>query len=134
MKKIFTAFLDFIISLKVSLFVLGLFVILGTIEGVLEEYLDKRNNEAGDGENQSENQKISFWTKRRVLIFNYKLWRVLIILIILSVSFLSLIKVIIDIISGGLDSIDWRYVVLIPAFKIYKTFTKGMRRRSKRHD
>ena len=116
--------------MKVSLFVLGIAATLGAIEGVLEEYLkfmDKRNSEAPVDENQSEEQQpTSFWTKQRILRFNYKCWRLLVIIIILTVSFLSLLNVIMAIMNGGLGSIDWKYVVLMPSFKIYKAFTKVM--------
>ncbi|UZN01243.1 hypothetical protein OL548_34390 (plasmid) [Lysinibacillus sp. MHQ-1] len=48
------------------------------------------------------------------------------ILIILSISFVSSIKVILAIMNVGVGGINWNFLILIPSFKIYKAFTKVM--------
>ncbi|MGE7843655.1 hypothetical protein ACQKNX_23100 [Lysinibacillus sp. NPDC093712] len=117
--------------MKASLIVLGFIVILGAIEGVLEEYLkymDEKKEEESTIEEERANPLLSstFWSKQRIVRFIYKFARMIVILIILSISFIALLKTILDFMNGGLGDINWNYVVLMPSFKIYKAFTKVM--------
>lgn len=117
--------------MKVSLFVLGVMVFLGLTEGVLEEYLKfvdiKKLEESAAEDDQSDPlQPLTFWSKQRFVRFIFKLSRMLVILIILSISIVASLKVILAIMYGGVDSINWNYVVLMPSFKMYKAFTKVM--------
>lgn len=126
------AIFDFILSVRPSLYVIGSIVILGALEGVLEEYFkfkDKRILEvaAATEDDQSNPQSTStFWSKQRIVRFIFKLSRMLIILIILSISFISTLKVILVIMDGGVASMNWNDVLLMPSFKLYKAFTKVM--------
>jgi len=117
--------------MKASLFVLGFIVILGAVEGVLEEYfkfVDEKIKEKAAAEDEQSNphQPSTFWSKQRVVRFIFKLSRMLVILIILTISIVASLKVILAIMYGGVDSINWNYVVLMPSFKMYKAFTKVM--------
>ncbi len=128
---IFATIFDVFVSMKVSLFVLGIIIVLGSVEGVLLEYLKfvdtKKLEESAAEEDQSNPlQPLTFWSKQRIVRFIFKLTRMLVILIILSISFVASLKVILAIMYGGVGSIDWNYVVLMPSFKMYKAFTKVM--------
>ncbi|MEB2280159.1 hypothetical protein LAV73_09135 [Lysinibacillus xylanilyticus] len=128
---VFIAIYDALISFKPSMFALGIVVIIGALEGVLEEYLkfvDKKIFEetATIDEQPDSLQPPTFWSKHLIVRFIFKLSRMLIILIILSIACFSSLKVIMAIMDGGFGSINWNYVVLMPLFKIYKAFTKVM--------
>lgn len=124
--------IDTLISMKFSLFYLGIVIFLGTVEGVLTEYFKfVAKNEGLDvatveDEQPNPIQPTTFWTKHRKKRFIFKLSRMLVILIILSISFVSSIKVILAIMNVGVDGINWNFLMLIPSFKIYKAFTKVM--------
>lgn len=124
--------IDTLISLKFSLFYLGIVIFLGTVEGILTEYfkfLDKNEglDEATvEDEESNPTQQTIFWTRHRKKRFIFKLSRMLVILIILTISFVSSIKVILAIMNVGVDGINWNILILIPSFKIYKAFTKVM--------
>lgn len=124
--------IDSLISLKFSLFYLGIVIFLGTVEGILTEYfkfLDKNEglDEATvEDEESNPTQQTIFWTRHRKKRFIFKLSRMLVILIILTISFVSSIKVILAIMNVGVDGINWNILILIPSFKIYKAFTKVM--------
>lgn len=126
------AIFDFILSVMPALYVIGSIVTLGALEGVVEEYfkfMDTRILEvaATTEDDQSNPQSPStFWSKQRIVRFIFKLSRMLMILIILSISFISTLKVILAIMDGGVASINWNYVLLMPLFKMYKAFTKVM--------
>ncbi|MFJ7890463.1 hypothetical protein ACIQYL_20585 [Lysinibacillus xylanilyticus] len=120
-----------LLSIKASLFLLGFIVILGAVEGVIKEYfklVDKKNLEEAAVEDGQLNphQPSTFWSKQRLIRFIFKLSRMLVILIILLIAFVSSIKVILAIYYGGVGSINWNYVVLMPSFQIYKAFSKVM--------
>lgn len=124
--------IDTLISLKFSLFYLGIVIFLGTVEGILTEYfkfLDKNEglDEATvEDEESNPTQQTIFWIRHRKKRFIFKLSRMLVILIILTISFVSSIKVILAIMNVGVDGINWNILILIPSFKIYKAFTKVM--------
>ncbi len=124
--------IDTLISLQFSLFYLGIVIFLGTVEGILTEYfkfLDKNEglDEATvEDEESNPTQQTIFWTRHRKKRFIFKLSRMLVILIILTISFVSSIKVILAIMNVGVDGINWNILILIPSFKIYKAFTKVM--------
>ncbi|MGE7988782.1 hypothetical protein [Lysinibacillus fusiformis] len=124
--------IDTLISMKFSLFYLGIVIFLGTVEGVLTEYfkfVDKNEGlDVATVENEQPNsiQPTTFWTKHRKKRFIFKLSRMLVILIILSISFVSSIKVILAIMNVGAGGTNWNFLILIPSFKIYKAFTKVM--------
>lgn len=124
--------IDTLISLKFSLFYLGIVIFLGTVEGILTEYfkfLDKNEglDEATvEDEESNPTQQTIFWIRHRKKRFIFKLSRMLVILIILTISFVSSIKVILAIMNVGVDVINWNILILIPSFKIYKAFTKVM--------
>lgn len=106
-------------------------MILGAIEGVLEEYLkymdeNKENESTIEEEQANPLESSTFWSKQRIVRFIYKFARMIVILIILSIPFIALLKTILDFMNGGLGDINWNYVVLMPSFKIYKAFTKVM--------
>ncbi|MDD1504882.1 hypothetical protein PVA17_19265 [Lysinibacillus sp. CNPSo 3705] len=117
--------------MKESLIALVFFVLIGAGEGILEEYLkfmDEKNNEAEADNNQTTNQQPrKFWTKKRLIRFMYKCGRLLAIIIILFISFWSGLKITMNILNGELGNIDWRFVLLMPSYKIYKAFTKVMK-------
>ena len=128
---IFIAIIDVLMSMKLSLTVLGFVVIIGALEGVLEEYfkfVDKKKLEEATTENEQPNPlpPLTFWSKQRLIRFIFKLSCMLMILIVLSISFVSSLKVILAFMNGGLGNINWNYIVLMPSFKIYKAFTKVM--------
>lgn len=113
------------------MFALGIVVIIGALEGILEEYLkfvDKKIlEEAVSKDEQSDPlQPSTFWSKHLIVRFIFKLSRMLMILIILSIACVSSLKVILAIMEDGFSSVNWNYVVLMPLFKIYKAFTKVM--------
>lgn len=124
--------IDTLISMKFSLFYLGIVIFLGTVEGVLTEYFKFVDKNEGldvatvEDEQPNSIQPTTFWTKHRKKRFIFKLSRMLVILIILSISFVSSIKVILAIMNGGAGGINWNFLILIPSFKIYKAFTKVM--------
>lgn len=124
--------IDTLISMKFSLFYLGIVIFLGTVEGVLTEYFKFVDKNEGldvatvEDERPNPIQPTTFWTKHRKKRFIFKLSRMLVILIILSISFVSSIKVILAIMNVGVDGINWNFLMLIPSFKIYKAFTKVM--------
>lgn len=124
--------IDTLTSMKFSLFFLGIVIFLGTVEGVLTEYfkfVDKNEGlDEATAEDEQSNpiQPTTFWTKHRKERFAFKLSRMLVILIILSISFVFSIKVILAIMNVGVSGINWNFVILIPSFKIYKVFTKVM--------
>jgi len=127
----FIAIINALISMKASLFVLGFIVILGAVEGVLEEYfkfVDKKIKEEAAAEDEQSNphQPSTFWSKQRIVRFIFKLTRMLVILIILSITFVSSLQVVLAIYYGGVGNINWNYVLLMPSFKVYKSFTKVM--------
>lgn len=124
--------IDTLISMKFSLFYLGIVIFLGTVEGVLTEYFKFVDKNEGldvatvEDEQPNSIQPTTFWTKHRKKRFIFKLSRMLVILIILSISFVSSIKVILAIMNVGAGGINWNFLILIPSFKIYKAFTKVM--------
>ncbi|MBX8945869.1 hypothetical protein [Lysinibacillus sp. K60] len=126
------AIFDFILSMMPALYVIGSIVIIGALEGVLEEYfkfMDKRVLEvvaATEDDHSNPQLPSTFWSKQRIVRLIFKLSRMLMILIILSISFISTLKVILAIMDGGVASINWNYVLLMPSFKMYKAFTKVM--------
>ncbi|MFJ7982193.1 hypothetical protein ACIQ1D_18185 [Lysinibacillus xylanilyticus] len=127
----FIAIINALLSMKASLFVLGFIAILGAVEGVLEEYfkfMDKKIKEEAAAEDEQSNphQPSTFWSKEIFVRFVFKLSRVFVILIILFITFVSSFHVVLAIYYGGVGSIDWNYVVLMPSFKMYKAFTKVM--------
>lgn len=114
-----------------SLIVLGFIFVVGTMEGILEEYLkfmDKKDLEesAVAAEQTNPQQSGAFWSLKRGMRLLYKLSRMLIILLLLTISFVSLLNVIMATLDGGLSTLNWNYVVLMPSLKIYKAFTKVM--------
>jgi len=96
---IFSTIFDVFLSMKVSLFVLGVMVFLGLTEGVLEEYLkfvdiNKLEESAAEDDQSDPLQPLTFWSKQRFVRFIFKLSRMLVILIILSISIVASLKVI----------------------------------------
>ncbi|MFJ7891389.1 hypothetical protein ACIQYL_25520 [Lysinibacillus xylanilyticus] len=127
-----TTIIIFLSSMKIAIILLFIFSVLGAIEGIVEEYfkfMDKKAKEASEqrtGQSMDQEVESSFWTKQRAYRFLYKYLRMIIILIILCTTIYSTLNVIIVIKTGGFANINWNYVILIPAFKIYKAFTKVM--------
>lgn len=113
-----------------SLIVLGFIFVVGTMEGILEEYLkfmDKKDlEESAVAAEQNPQQPGAFWSLKIGMRLVYKLSRMLIILLLLTISFVSVLNVIIATLDGGLSTLNWNYVVLMPSLKIYKAFTKVM--------
>lgn len=114
-----------------SLIVLGFIFVVGTMEGILEEYLkfmEQKDLEVSAviAEQTTSNQREAFWSLKRGMRLVYKLSRMLIIFLLLVISFVSVLNVIMASLDGGLSTLNWNYVVLMPSLKIYKAFTKVM--------
>lgn len=114
-----------------SLIVLGFIFVVGTMEGILEEYLkfmEQKDLEVSAviAEQTTSNQPEAFWSLKRGMRLVYKLSRMLIIFLLLVISFVSVLNVIMASLDGGLSTLNWNYVVLMPSLKIYKAFTKVM--------
>lgn len=117
--------------MKMSLIVLGFIFVVGTMEGILEEYLkfmEQKDLEVSAviAEQTTSNQPEAFWSLKRGMRLVYKLSRMLIIFLLLVISFVSVLNVIMASLDGGLSTLNWNYVVLMPSLKIYKAFTKVM--------
>ncbi|MGE7811235.1 hypothetical protein [Lysinibacillus capsici] len=123
---IFVEIFDAFESIRLSLFFLGLFIFLGTIEGSIEEYIHYMDKKSTTEEESSSQHLSSFLTKQMIAIFFFKKLRLLLMLVVLSTAYMSLLKVIINFVDGGFGSINWNTVVLMPSFMIYRTFTKLM--------
>lgn len=131
--QMITTMVTFLSSIIIAILLLVLFSVLGAVEGVIEEYfkfVDKKARESTANsleQGMVQQEETSFWTKQRLYRFLYKFVRMIVILTVLCISFYSVLQVIIVYTTdGGLKNINWNFVFLIPAFKIYKAFTKVM--------
>ncbi|MFG3435103.1 hypothetical protein [Lysinibacillus fusiformis] len=128
-----TTMVTFLSSIIIAILLLVLFSVLGAVEGVIEEYfkfVDKKAREFTANsveQGMVQQEETSFWTKQRLYRFLYKFVRMIVILTVLCVSFYSVLQVVmVYTTDGDLKNINWNFVFLIPAFKIYKAFTKVM--------
>ncbi|MFJ7890461.1 hypothetical protein ACIQYL_20575 [Lysinibacillus xylanilyticus] len=113
--------------MEISLIVLGFIIVVGTFEGILEEHLKFMGNKNLEESAVKEDlQSPTFWSLQRGMRLIFKLSRMLVTLVIITISFVSILHVLMSVLDGGLGTLNWNYIVLMPSFKIYKAFTKVM--------
>ncbi|MFJ8519468.1 hypothetical protein [Lysinibacillus xylanilyticus] len=124
---IFTTLFEVVSSMEISLIVLGFIIVVGTFEGILEEHLKFMGNKNLEESAVKEDlQSPTFWTVQRGMRLIFKLSRMLVTLVIVTISFVSVLQVLMAVLGGGLGTLNRNYFVLMHSFKIYKAFTKVM--------
>ncbi|MGE7811242.1 hypothetical protein [Lysinibacillus capsici] len=104
---------------------MGLAAFVGTIEGIIEQFI-KYRKVTTEEDLSCQQETSTFLTKQMISIFIYKMLRLLLMLVILSTSLISLLKVIMTFMGIEFGSTNLNAVVLMASFKIYKVFTKLM--------